>query len=141
MPPARVSAVPAGSSCSKMWRDRMFRQCLVATVAMLTAMSFARAHVDLEAAEAPLGTAYKAVARVNQGIDGWPTVTIRVRTPDAVIAVRPMPKPGWKLDAIKGKYSKPTSARGANLSEGITELSWSGGKLVDGYYDEFVFQA
>src|SRR4029077_15794652 len=54
--------------------------------------------------------------------------------------VKPMPKPGWKLDAIKGKYSKPTSSRGAPISEGVTEISWSGGKLADGFYDEFVFQ-
>jgi uncharacterized protein YcnI len=52
-----------------------------------------------------------------------------------------MPKAGWKLDAVKGKYPKPATVNGNSISEGITELSWSGGKLADGFYDEFVFQS
>jgi periplasmic copper chaperone A len=28
----------------------------------------------------------------------------------------------------------------AKLSEGVTEISWAGGKLPDAWYDEFVFQ-
>jgi periplasmic copper chaperone A len=119
----------------------MFRQLLLGAVGALAAISFAAAHVEFETPEAPVGTSYKAVMRVNHGCDGSPTVTVRVRMPEGVIAVKPMPKPGWKLDAIKGKYPKPTNARGAAISEGVTEIAWSGGKLADGFYDEFVFQS
>jgi uncharacterized protein YcnI len=64
-----------------------------------------------------------------------------VRIPDGVIAVKPMPKPGWTLTTNSGKYSKTYSFfHNAKLSEGVTEIAWSGGKLPDAWYDEFVFQ-
>ena len=59
--------------------------------------------------------------------------------PAGLIAVKPMPKPGWRLDTTSGKYPKPYMLRGAPVTEGVTEISWSGGKLPDAYYDEFVF--
>src|SRR5262245_3031009 len=119
----------------------MFRQLLLGAAGALASISLAAAHVDFETPETPLGAIYKAVMRVNHGCEGSPTVTLRVRMPDGVIAVRPMPKAGWTLDTVKGKYAKPTSARGVRLNEGVTEVAWSGGKLADSFYDEFVFQA
>jgi len=118
----------------------MFRQLLLGSFGVLAAISLASAHVELESTEAPIGTAYKAVMRVLHGCAASPTVTLRVRMPEGVIAVKPMPKPGWKLDTINGKYPKPISSRGATISEGVTEVAWSGGKLPSAYYDEFVFQ-
>lgn len=57
-----------------------------------------------------------------------------------VIAVKPMPKPGWTLEVVKGKYAKTYSFyHGAQLSEGAKEIVWSGGRLPDEFYDEFVF--
>jgi periplasmic copper chaperone A len=61
-----------------------------------------------------------------------------VRVPDGFIEVKPMPKPGWKLDVVRGKYQKPMSVRGTKVTEGVTEVDWSGGNLPDAYYDEFV---
>jgi len=37
------------------------------------------------------------------------------------------------------KYSKTYSLRNAKMSEGVTEIIWSGGQLPDAHYDEFVF--
>jgi uncharacterized protein YcnI len=52
-----------------------------------------------------------------------------------------MPKPGWTLATTTGKYDKTyTFFHNAKLSEGVTEIVWSGGKLPDAWYDEFVFQ-
>jgi uncharacterized protein YcnI len=98
-------------------------------------------HVTLERKEAPVGASYKAVFRVPHGCDGSPTTAIRVRIPDGVIDVKPMPKPGWTLNIVKGKYAKTYSLFHAQVSEGVTEIDWTGGKLPDDYYDEFVFQS
>jgi periplasmic copper chaperone A len=57
-----------------------------------------------------------------------------------VIAVKPMPKPGWALEIIRGKYAKTYDFYGTALSEGVKELVWTG-NLPDEYYDEFVFMA
>jgi uncharacterized protein YcnI len=61
-----------------------------------------------------------------------------VRIPDGFIEVKPMPKPGWKLDVVRGKYQMPMSVRGTKVTEGVTEVDWTGGNLPDAYYDEFV---
>jgi uncharacterized protein YcnI len=119
----------------------MFRQMIAGVAGSLAVISLAAAHVTLENPEAAVGASYKAVLRVNHGCDGSPTVSLRVRMPEGVVAVKPMPKQGWKLDVVSGKYVKPVTQNGTRISEGVTELSWSGGKLPEAFYDEFVFQA
>jgi uncharacterized protein YcnI len=105
----------------------------------LASICTASAHITLETREAPIGAPYKAVVRLPHGCDGAATVALRVRVPDGMIAVKPMPKPGWKIDTVTGKYPKTYNYfHGAKLSEGVTEVSFSGGSLPDAYYDEFV---
>ena len=100
----------------------------------------ASAHVTLETQQAPVGAPYKAVLRVPHGCDGAATVALRVRVSEGVIAVKPMPKLGWKIETVSGKYPKPYSFfRDEKLSEGVLEISFTGGSLPDSYYDEFVF--
>ena len=100
----------------------------------------ASAHITLETQQAPVGAPYKAVLRVPHGCDGAATVALRVRVPEGVIAVKPMPKPGWKIETVSGKYPKAYSFfRDEKLSEGVLEISFTGGSLPDSYYAEFVF--
>jgi uncharacterized protein YcnI len=117
----------------------MFRQLVFGPAVVLLCIGTAFAHVTLETRQAPAGGSYKAVLRVPHGCDGSATTAIRVRIPSGIVAVKPMPKPGWKLDITKGTYAEAATLRGAKMSEGVTELAWSGGKLPDAYYDEFVF--
>ena len=114
----------------------MFRHLVVSALAGLSAAS---AHVSLERQEAVVGSSYKAVLRVSHGCGGSPTTAIRVRLPAGVIAVKPMPKPGWQLSTVVGKYPKPFGVRGTVVTEGVTEIAWSAGHLPDAHYDEFVF--
>lgn len=100
----------------------------------------ALAHVTLEAGEAPAGSTYKAVLRVGHGCGGSPTVTLRVRIPDGVIAVKPMPKPGWTLETRIEPYSDPVQYYDQTLTEGVREVIWRGGSLPDEWYDEFVLR-
>lgn len=101
----------------------------------------AAAHVTLETQSAPVGSAYKAVLRVGHGCEGSPTVAIRVRIPEGVIAVKPMPKSGWTLETVKGKYAASYDYYGTPTTEGVTEVVWKGGPLPDEFYDEFVLRA
>ena len=82
---------------------------------------------------------YKAVLRVPHGCDGNPTTALRVQIPEGVIAVKPMPKPGWQVATVKGKYARAYEYFDSELTEGVKEISWSGGELPDDFYDEFVF--
>jgi uncharacterized protein YcnI len=116
----------------------MSRTILLGAIGALVCMSVASAHITLENQQAPVGSSYKAVLRVPHGCNGSATVAVRVRIPEGFLGVKPMPKPGWKLDVVKGKYPKSMSLRDAKVGEGVTEVDWSGGKLPDDYYDEFL---
>jgi uncharacterized protein YcnI len=98
----------------------------------------ANAHVTLENRQAAVGSYYKAVFTVPHGCAGSATTRIRVQIPEGVIAIKPMPKPGWSVETIKGKYATEYELHGSKLSEGVKEVIWGGGKLLDDNYDEFV---
>jgi uncharacterized protein YcnI len=119
--------------------QRSFTLCAAAMLAALVLSAIpAFAHVTLETREAPVGGSYKAVFKVGHGCNGSPTVRLRVRIPDGVIAVKPMPKPGWEIKTETGKYDRPYRFfHGATLTEGVKEVTWSG-RLDDAFYDEFV---
>src|SRR6266850_1109444 len=111
----------------------MFRSfCLGATGALAlvaTDATNASAHVTLETQQAAVGSGYKAILRVPHGCAGSSTVSIRIRVADGIVDVKPMPKPGWKLETKSTRYSKTYSLRDAKMSEGVTEIIWSGGQL------------
>jgi periplasmic copper chaperone A len=117
----------------------MLRHIIAAATLLATTNTAAFAHVTLETREARIGGGYKAVFRVPHGCKGSATIKIRVQIPEGVISVKPMPKPGWTLETVKGTYAKAYPYyHGATLAEGVKEVAWSGGKLPDDYYDEFV---
>jgi uncharacterized protein YcnI len=122
--------------------SRAFRAlCAACAFALAAFMLPAYAHVTLETQEARVGASYKAVLKVPHGCDGAATTAIRVRVPAGIIAVKPMPKPGWTLETKTGAYDKTYAFfHGRKLSEGVVEIAWSGGRLPDAWYDEFVFQ-
>jgi uncharacterized protein YcnI len=121
-----------------MFRTTVLAAALLGAPGVLAGASIAFAHITLENQQAPVGASYKAVLRVPHGCEGSATVAVRVRVPDGFIEVKPMPKPGWKLDVVRGKYQKPMSVRGTKVTEGVTEVDWTGGNLPDAYYDEFM---
>jgi periplasmic copper chaperone A len=117
---------------------------LFGAAVMAAALSFslpAFAHITLETQQAAVPSTYKAVLRVPHGCEGAATTTLRVQIPEGVISVKPMPKAGWTLTTTKGKYAKGYDYYGEKVSEGVTEIVWSGGNLPDEFYDEFVFRA
>jgi uncharacterized protein YcnI len=107
---------------------------VVATVA-----APASAHIVLERKTAALGAFYKAVLAVTHGCEGSPTVKLRVTLPEGFIAAKPMAKPGWSIQTVKGAYARSyTYLHGMAIKAGVREIVWTG-KLPGGFYDEFVF--
>lgn len=113
----------------------------VLAVGALAAVPTAWPHVTLERQEAPADSYYKAVFRVPHGCEGSPTVRLRVQLPHGVTGVKPQPKPGWEVATVMGKLAEPyTDSHGNTITEGVREVAWSGGRLLDAHYDEFVMQ-
>ncbi|WEF24848.1 DUF1775 domain-containing protein [Paracoccus sp. S3-43] len=117
----------------------MFRKTVLA-MTLATLASPVLAHATLEVQQAPVGSTYKAVLRVPHGCGDQATHTVRVQIPEGFYNVKPMPKPGWTLEVVKGAYEKPFENHGATLTEGVKEIVWSGGNLPNEFYDEFVFR-
>lgn len=122
----------------------MSRRAILASSITFGALTLATisalAHVTLEVRQANAGTSYKAVLKVPHGCDGSATVKVRAQIPEGVIAVKPMPKPGWQLEMVRGAYERSYPYfHGQQIGEGVKEIVWSGGKLPDEHYDEFVF--
>jgi uncharacterized protein YcnI len=111
---------------------------LLIAAGMVFAMSPAIAHITLEGKQAMIGSSYKAVFAVPHGCAGSATIKIRVQIPEGVISVKPMPKAGWNVESITGKYETEYEYHGRKFSEGVKEVDWSGGNLADQNYDEFV---
>ena len=99
------------------------------------------AHASLEQETAVSGDSYRGALRITHGCNGSPTVSVRIRIPDGVTRTKPMPKPGWKLETVVKKLETPYERNDAMITEDVTELIWSGGKLRDDFFDEFVFRA
>ena len=117
----------------------MTRLLLAATAALLVAQPV-NAHVTLEKPEAVAGQSYKAVLRLGHGCEGGsPTTSFSVDIPDAIALVRPMPKAGWQLKVETAPYAKPIGAHGKEVTSGVKKITWSGGRVLDGEYDEFIF--
>jgi uncharacterized protein YcnI len=122
-------------------RNKSMIRFFAAAAALAALVVSAGAHVTLETQEAKVGAPYKGVLRVPHGCEGTATTAIRVKIPEGVIGVKPMPKPGWTLATTTAKYPKTYKLYHREVTEGVTEISWSGGKLPDAWYDEFVFQS
>ena len=101
----------------------MSKIILLAAVATFVVSPVA-AHVSLENRQATIGAGYKAVFTVPHGCAGSATVKIRVQVPEGVIAVKPMPKAGWTVEAISGKYATEYSYQSINERDrGVSEIA------------------
>jgi len=110
-----------------------------AVLLLACAGTVASAHVALETPQTAVGGGYKAVFSVPHGCEGSPTIEVRIDIPEGVIGVKPMPKPGWTLAVSKGPYARSYAFyHGKQMSEGVRQVTWSGGSLPDEYFDQFV---
>lgn len=113
--------------------------CALSAALSLLLGSAVLAHVTLETREAKAGSTYKAVLKLPHGCDGSPVLKVHAKIPEGIIAVKPMPKPGWQVETVRGAYGRTYPYfHGQQLSEGVREIVWTG-RLPDEHYDEFVF--
>ncbi len=108
------------------------------TVAALMALRPASAHITLDGEQAPARSYFKAVFRVPHGCASSPTIRLRVRMPEGVTSVKPQPKPGWKLETTRNDLSPAIDdGEGGKITEAISEVTWSEGRLPNEQFDEF----
>lgn len=123
--------------------DILNRAARAALAATLLAVTFpAAAHITLEDKEASAGTRAKFVLRVGHGCAGSPTTAVRVSIPEGISDAKPQPKAGWTLSLVTDdEHTGSVEGTHGDHGPAVKEIVWSGGKLEDAYYDEFVFRA
>ena len=105
---------------------------LGALAAVFVAVSApALAHVSFENGQANPNSTYKATLRIPHGCAGKPTQKVRVRIPEGIVAVKPMPKAGWQLETAKGAYVKAYQVNGEAVKMNQAAFLWGRRAAVD----------
>lgn len=89
----------------------------------------AQAHVTIAPATLPAEGYAKVDLSVPHGCEDSPTTSLRVQMPPEVQSATPQVVPGWKITAKEGKLPKPYDSHGEQITEGVREITWSGGRL------------
>jgi uncharacterized protein YcnI len=113
---------------------------LAPVMALAMTTSAAQAHVSIEQQNVVAGSSTKVTFRLPHGCDGSATHTVIATVPEGLYAVKPMPKAGWELSTTTGAYETHFNNHGTEMTEGVREITWSGGHLEDAWYDEFTFR-
>lgn len=116
------------------------KSCIAAILcAALIVPGLAQAHASLAETEVSKGAASRLTLRIPHGCGSEATLAVRIRIPEGLVAVKPMPKAGWTLEIKTGAYGTPQKLGANTVAEGVQELIWTG-ELPDAHYDEFVFR-
>jgi len=121
----------------------IFRNLALTAAAAVSFGLPASAHITFENREVKPGATVKFVLRVPHGCEGSATTGVRIALPESLTEAKPQPKPGWTLSVVTDNVRNAAAAPGHGHGEAgnIKESGWTGGRLEDAYYDEFVFRA
>jgi periplasmic copper chaperone A len=100
-----------------------------AAAAALALPAAAQAHVTASPPTLPAEGYGKVDLSVPHGCEESPTTRVTVQMPDEVQSATPQVVPGWKLSTKEGKLAKPYESDGEQVTEGVREITWSGGPL------------
>ncbi|MGI5165840.1 YcnI family protein [Spirillospora sp. CA-253888] len=111
----------------------------LAAASVLGLATAASAHVTVQPGTVEQGGYSKVAFRVPNERDDAGTTRLRVDLPMdhpvASVSVRPLP--GWKVKVEKAKLAKPIKAHGGELTEAVSRITWSGGTIAPGQFQEF----
>jgi uncharacterized protein YcnI len=113
------------------------RAFLSAVAAALLFASAAAAHVTLNPNEWEAGGFARFALRVPNERDNADTTEITVRFPQSIISASFQPKPGWKRSIEMEPLDEPVEEEGEQITEHIASVTWTGGKIARGEFEEF----
>src|SRR5688572_642658 len=112
----------------------------VAALALCTIAAPALAHVTVQPNEAIVGSFSRFVVRVPNERDNAGTTKVKVELPPLAF-VSFEPKEGWKRTEEMVEFDEPIDVFGEEVTEGVGSVTWSGGRINPGEFDEFGFSA
>jgi periplasmic copper chaperone A len=114
----------------------LIRIALACTGIALIAAPAAAAHVTVNPEAAAAGSFARFDIRVPTERDGA-TTDVTVQLPDGLFFVSFQPKPGWKRSVKMEQLAQPVEIFGDEITERVASVTWSGGQIAPGEFDEF----
>jgi uncharacterized protein YcnI len=108
-----------------------------ALTALFVAAPVAAAHVTLNPREWEAGGFAKFDMRVPNENESGDTTKIVMRFPPEVISASVQPTPGWQYTVKMAPLDEPIDAEGEQITERIDTVTWSGGQIRPGEFQEF----
>jgi periplasmic copper chaperone A len=98
----------------------------------------AAAHVTVQPSEAPAKGFVVEDVRVPNEEENASTTKVSVKFPDGFAEASFQPVPGWNVKVKKTKLAQPiTTDEGDKLTEQVSQMTWSGGKIAPGEFQDF----
>jgi uncharacterized protein YcnI len=113
------------------------RTFLSAVAAALLFASVAAAHVTMNPEEWEAGGFARFAVRVPNESENADTIEVTVRFPQSIISASFQPMPGWKRSIEMEPLDQPIEEEGEQITEHIASVTWSGGKIAPGEFEEF----
>ena len=104
---------------------------------MLSSPAFA--HVTVNPDEAPKGGFTAVSFRVPNERDDSGTIQLEVEFPAEypIASVSVKPKAGWTANVEKTPLAEPVGGEGEEITEAVSRITWTGGRIGPGEFDEF----
>jgi uncharacterized protein YcnI len=113
---------------------------VVAAGGLLALSAPAFAHVTLDPAHAPSGGSDVTLRfRVPNEEDNSTTTKVELFLPTdhPIAGVAVEPKPGWNVNTETTKLSKPIHTDDGDITDVVSKVTWDGGSIAAGQFDEF----
>jgi periplasmic copper chaperone A len=108
-----------------------------ALAAVLVAAPVAAGHVTLNPRESAAGSFAKFDVRVPNENESGDTTKIVMRFPEQVISASFQPVEGWQRTVKMARLDEPIEMEGERITEKIDTVTWSGGRIEPGEFQEF----
>jgi uncharacterized protein YcnI len=120
-------------------KSRIAAAAALAGPAVLLLAGPAFAHVTVQPEVAQKGSYTKVVFRVPNERDNASTTKLDVHFPadHPIASVETQPVPGWTAKVVTSKLAKPLTTDDGKVTEAVTEIVWTGGKVAPGSFQEF----
>jgi uncharacterized protein YcnI len=118
------------------------RKTILAAVAIgaLALVPAAAAHVTVNPDEVPADSFSRFAIRVPTE-RGVATTKVELQLPEGLFFVSFQPKPGWKRTVTMEKLDPPAEVFGEQVTERVATVTWEGGTIAPGEFDEFGMSA
>ena len=110
---------------------------IAALAATLLVAPAAAAHVTLQPPEWEAGGFARFAVRVPNERDSAATTRITLKFPEQILSASFQPVEGWKRTVKMAQLDEPIDVEGEQVTEKIDTVTWSGGSIRPGEFQEF----